>query len=69
MESINKQIENCVSCFEANTIKRMVIPYFWFSYQFTRISGITFEGHDLPTIDCYDVNNEIIRRVVVCALN
>jgi hypothetical protein len=68
MESINKQIESCVSCFEANTIKRMVIPYFWFSYQFTRISGITFEGHDQSTIDCYNNNNELIHRVVICEL-
>lgn len=69
MESINQQIQSCISCFEPDTIKRMVIPYYWFAHQFTRVDGITFEGHDKPLIDCFDINNELIYRVVVCEIN
>lgn len=64
MEQINEQIQACINAFEPDTIKRMVIPYFWFSYQFTRVPGITFQGHDFTWIDCYDVNDKLIYRMV-----
>ena len=69
MESINEQIQSCISCYPPNTVKRMLLPYYWFSYQFTRVSGITFEGHDEKLIECYNIDNELIHRVVICDIN
>lgn len=65
--SIDEQIQSCFNCVGPDTtIKRMVLPYYWFAYNFTRIDGIKFEGHDAVTIDCYDIDDICIYRVVTC---
>ena len=57
MELINQQINGGIEEF-GDRVKKIVIPYYWFSYSFTRIPDIKFEGHDMERIEFYDENNE-----------
>lgn len=60
MESINNQINSGIEEF-GDVVKKIIIPYNWFAYSFTRIPNVKFEGHDMPRIEFYDENNNCLR--------
>ncbi len=68
MELINQQINGGIEEF-GDRVKKIVIPYYWFSYSFTRMPDIKFEGHDMERIEFYDENNECLRINVTIKIN
>jgi hypothetical protein len=63
MQSINEQIEFGINQ-SNNRVKKIIIPYYWFSYSFTRIPDIKFEGHDNEVIEFYDGDDNCISKNV-----
>lgn len=68
MELINEQINSGINEF-SDRVRKIVIPYHWFSYHFTRIPNIKFEGHDMERIEFYDENGECLRINVTLKIN
>ena len=63
MQSINEQIEFGINQ-SNNRVKKIIIPYYWFSYSFTRIPDIKVEGHDNEVIEFYDGDDNCISKNV-----
>jgi hypothetical protein len=68
MELINEQINSGIDEF-GDKVKRIIIPYSWFSHSFTRIPNIKFDGHDMERIEFYDENDECLRINVTLKVN
>ena len=68
MDTINEQINSGIEEF-GDTIKKIIIPYYWFAYSFTRLPNIKFEGHDMERIEFYDGNDNCLRINVTIKIN
>lgn len=63
MELINQQINFGIEQF-GDRVKKIIIPYYWFSYSFTRLPNVKFEGHDEDIIEFYDIDDVCLTKNV-----
>ena len=68
MDIINEQINSGIEEF-GDTVKKIIMPYYWFAYPFTRLPNIKFEGHDMERIEFYDENDNCLRINVTIKIN
>jgi len=60
MKAIEDQIQSCIESVGSNTVAYMVIPNYWFGYNFTKPENVEFSGHDSESMVAYDADGNCL---------
>jgi len=60
MKAIEDQIQSCIESVGSNTVASMVIPNYWFAYDFTKPENVQLSGHDSESMVAYDADGNCL---------